>query len=84
MSRRDILQSQLFSTMGHLLRCHAEIVSGSYKKRKLERGCGYDDEQGIILFRPMTDDEKLDHMMAQMKSHERIVQEINNEIEKEG
>jgi hypothetical protein len=66
------VEAQLLQCLGWALRDHAMIVSGAYKLKKTEVGCGR-NEDGTTAFRPCTDDEKLKSAMQTMEAHLRWV-----------
>ena len=76
-----LLHGQIIQLSLRVMYSHAEIVSEAYKSRKLQRGCGK-KEDGSILFRDCTDEEKLEHVMGTMNSHIRWVGECVELLEK--
>ena len=62
------VEAQLLQCLAWVLRDHAMIVSGSYKLKKTEVGCGQ-NEDGGTKFRPCTDEEKLKSAMGTMEAH---------------
>lgn len=67
-----LVEAQLLQWLGWVLRDHAEIVSGAYKSRKTEVGCGK-NEKGGIKFRPHTEEEKLRNAVSTMEAHLKLV-----------
>lgn len=72
------IEAQILERQGHLLRCHAEIVSGAYKLRKTQCGTRAYPELGsaVIAWRDLTDDEKLESAMSELRSHARLLSEL--------
>jgi hypothetical protein len=62
------VEAQLLQCLAWVLRDHAMIVSGAYKLRQTEVGCGKNAD-GTTKFRPSTDEEKLKSAMSTMTSH---------------
>lgn len=54
------IEGQIALTQAHILRCHAEIVSGAYKQRQQFHGTGNV---------PLSDEEKLADRMQVIGSH---------------
>lgn len=66
------VEAQLLQMLGWVLRDHAMIVSGAYKLKTSEVGCGYNDN-GTIKFRPQTEEEKFKSAMDAMEAHLKLV-----------
>ena len=62
------VEAQLLSCVAWVLKDHAEIVSGAYRQRKTQVGCGSNPD-GTIQWRACTDEEKLEGAMSTMRSH---------------
>ena len=60
------VDAQFAGIFSQVLYRHAEIVSGAYKLRATQRGCGKNDD-GTIAFRPLTETELLADSMAVMR-----------------
>lgn len=61
-----LIDGQILQAFCQVLYRHAEIVSGAYKYRGLQKGCGKNDD-GTIAFRPCTEQEKLEDSMQVMQ-----------------
>lgn len=59
---------------------HASIVSGAYKTRRLQCGTDKKAPDGSIVFRDMTDEEKLADAMAVMDRHIQTAQDMADAI----
>lgn len=57
-----LIDGQIMGIFCQVLYRHAEVVSGAYKLRKKEQGCGKNDD-GTIAFRPLTEAELLEDSM---------------------
>lgn len=78
------IEAQALAVFGQVLRVHAEVVSGTYKLRQLDQGCGK-NEDGSIKFRPLTDEEKLQHGMQTLQAQVHRLADIAEAIgEREG
>lgn len=55
---------------------HAQIVSGAYKARRIQQGTNETTPDGRIVFRDLTDEEKLADAVATMNRHISIAQEM--------
>ena len=71
------IEGQILGIFSQVLYRHAEIVSGAYKLRKKERGCGKNDD-GTTAFRPLTEAEKLEDSMAVMQ---RQIHALNEHVD---
>ena len=69
MKNIPLLQAQIAQTHGFILLYHAKIVSGDYKNSKTQQAYGYSTEKGM-LFRDMTDDEKLTDHLNTLHQHQ--------------
>lgn len=67
-----LVEAQMLQWLGWVLHDHAMIVSGAYKLKGTEVGCGKNDD-GTIKFRPCTEEEKLENAMQTMKAHLKLV-----------
>lgn len=67
-----LVEAQLLQQLAWVLRDHAMIVSGAYKLKTSEVGCGYNDN-GTIKFRPQTEEEKFKGAMDVMEAHLKLV-----------
>ena len=66
------LKIQFQMRQAHLMRACAEVTSGAYKLRTLFHG--FSDEK------PFTEQEKFEHAWAEVKRHEELLGEIEQEI----
>jgi hypothetical protein len=73
MTSKDIVSAQMAVANARVLRCHAEIVSGHYKTRRIFRA-----KNGVEL--ELTHEEKLGHIMGTMDSHIRFMSELEDAI----
>jgi hypothetical protein len=65
-------EAQIILTQARILKAHAEIVSGAYKQRPIERGMeSYPELYGddCLHFRPLADEEKLVVAMQTLRAH---------------
>lgn len=67
-----LVEAQMLQWIGWVLRDHAMIVSGAYKQRQTQVGCGKNAD-GTIRFRPCTDEEKLRDAVGTMENHLKLV-----------
>jgi hypothetical protein len=61
-------EAQFQLSMGRAAWWTALVQSGAYKLRRAEIGCGHNAD-GTILFRPQTDEEKLEAALATVQRH---------------
>ena len=73
------IEAQLLMHLVWTLRDHAEIVSGAYKLRKTQIGCGTNPD-GTIEFRDCTEEEKLRDAIGTMTNHCHFVTECADYI----
>jgi hypothetical protein len=58
------IDGQILCIAAQILRCHAEVMSGAYKLRKLQKATEENNPDGTIKWRDATEEEKLaDSMM---------------------
>lgn len=71
-------EAQIFERLGHLLRCHAEIVSGAYKHKKTQGGTKPYPELSsqAIEWVDLTDEEKLANAMGELRQHAKLLGEL--------
>lgn len=74
-----LVEAQLLQNLAWVLRDHAEIVSGAYKLRKTQVGCGTNPD-GTFKFRDCTDEEKLQGSMQTLTAHCHWVRECVDHI----
>jgi len=74
-----LVESQMLMQLAWVLRDHAEIVSGAYKFRKTQIGCGVNPD-GTTAFRDLTEEEKLQYAMETMTRHCHLVLDCINHI----
>ncbi len=73
------IDSQIAVLQARVMYWHAMVTSGAYRSIKTQRGCGRGDD-GAIIFRDLTDEEKLDHCMGVLKNHLDRLQEFSDYI----
>ena len=61
-----LIEGQILCIFSQVLCRHAEVVSGAYKLRTTQRGCGKNDD-GTIAWRPLTETELLTDSMSVMQ-----------------
>lgn len=61
-----LIDGQIMGIFSQVLYRHAEIVSGAYKLRTTEQGCGTNDD-GTTVFRSLTEEELLKDSMTVMQ-----------------
>jgi hypothetical protein len=69
---------QALSSFGHVLRCHAEIVSGHY--RQIESAIKSKTNKKTFDWKPCTDQEKLDLTFGTISRHLDRIREIADEV----
>ena len=62
-----LIEGQIMGIFCQVLYRHAEVVSGAYKLRTTQQGCGKNDD-GTIAFRPLTEAELLKDSMQVMQA----------------
>lgn len=82
-------QNQFFAAQMQAMYRHAEIVSGAYKFRNIQRGRENTPEEiaagdTSLKFREMTDDEKLQNSLGIMRRQIDFMRECMEAIENEG
>ena len=68
--KRHNLQLQILGSQAYITYWNAMVVSGNYKSRKVQRGCGK-NEDGSIKFRDLTEEELLQDAMSILHNHVR-------------
>lgn len=62
-----LIDGQMLGVFCQVLYRHAEIVSGAYRLRSVQKGCG-SDADGTIVFRPLIESELLEDSMRVMRA----------------
>jgi hypothetical protein len=59
-----LIEGQMLSSFSHVLYWHAQIISGAYKARNIQKG-----DEATKGWRNLTDEEKLEDSFNAMQAH---------------